>query len=175
MNNLSNIQESVLKSFCADEDDNRDFLKRPFQLGEYSCASDGHIAVFTKGDCGNSLGRAGPEKLLKDKLVSIPAVFSPFPDVVIPPQKFENCEECEGNGTVELENDFNSYEFTCKSCDGRCNHEVKETVTFDGSDLKFDAKYVRKLAKLPNVQIAIDSEKLCFQFEPGVGFVMATN
>jgi len=32
------------------------------------------------------------------------------------------CEECEGSGEVLLENDFNEYECTCKSCGGDGEH-----------------------------------------------------
>lgn len=50
----------------------------------------------------------------------------PHCDPNIKEPALRTCYECDGEGTIELENDYNDYECDCKSCDGNGYRRVRK-------------------------------------------------
>jgi hypothetical protein len=122
-----------LKKFCGDSKYNEK-IGTPWSAGEFTFATNGFILVRVP-----RLAEV-PER---QNVVSLKSVLeqNPVPsdgwvdapgveDLKIPacPRckgKESNptpCEECDGTGAVDFDNRWNSYEFTCKSCDGDGEH-----------------------------------------------------
>lgn len=123
---MSEISVEILEKFCSKE---RSGISSPFSQGAYSYATDGMIIIRVP------------------KLEAIPERETPFIDKLsfhidpscqsidvkvdledykkIQCHKCEDlapdevhCEECEGEGIVITETDYNQYENECLSCDG---------------------------------------------------------
>lgn len=102
--------------------------------------------------------------------------------------KEKTCYECNGNGVLTFDGDYNAYEVVCKSCDGggkleevpceTCegNGKVPEVpyVVLDGVCLGI--KYLELLKDLPDIKFAIiskdRSEPVRFKFAGGEGLLM---
>lgn len=94
------------------------------------------------------------------------------------------CPECDGDGEVELSNAYNDYICDCLSCDGtgktpvcsKCDGTGKIEV-FSAQRIgpaKFQVKYLKLLAELPNCNIGPmnDTGPAWFRFDGGTGLIM---
>lgn len=113
-------------------DDVRHYLNQPFNHGGYTVASDGHSILLSPLDHqfdGNTHPLSTIDNII-DIVIGTPVETLSEP-LTLPekptcahclgtgkaPDMIE-CEECEGEGEVKLENDFNEYTCCCKSCGG---------------------------------------------------------
>lgn len=123
-----------LSMFCSNE---RNILKQPFNIGDYTYASDGHIIVrIEKQTVFLDTKRDFADRVLGlpwEKTTNIvnPSKVPLFSIEGISCCRFcrgkgfaQDCEECGGGGTVCFSNDHNNYEFTCKSCGGNGSEGV---------------------------------------------------
>ncbi len=112
----------LLKRFAANGSDPREYMRAPFSRGEWTYATNGHIAVrVPKID--------GVEILPEKHIPRIEGLFKSssdaFIDMPILPQP-ENCQMCNGTGIAhecpdcdgdgEFEHGLHTYK--CKECDG---------------------------------------------------------
>ena len=122
----------------------RDYLSSPFNLNGRTIASNGYLIIsfpqfgeFPEWDKSHyvDMGKITSQ-------IYIDRDFKPMPDNLKFPDLVQcgvcagtgkasvvKCQECDGEGEVELENDFHIYEFECKSCDGD-----GEIITKGGND-----------------------------------------
>lgn len=87
------------------------------------------------------------------------------------PSRLYGCKECDGEGSVDLENEHNSYDVECKSCEGDGNEfaggyencsqcqGTKKHLSFVpmlkiNKEYGINGEYVRLFNDLPNVKIA---------------------
>jgi hypothetical protein len=136
-----------------------------------------------------------------DKSMEKEAVWLPAPAVavtILPCKrcagtgKSNQCPECDGEGEVTLENDFNEYKCTCQTCSGKGDYRGlsggKEVPCREcggtGKDLEHTPVnvngvlvsdlYLSWIAALPNAEIAVfgPNDVVRFRFDGGDGFVM---
>jgi DnaJ-class molecular chaperone len=146
-----------LQPFCADDDDHRENLKSPFNIGSNSYATTGNFFIKTDLDLGfealqSNHGKAEIKslhrtiKIFEDACQGIEELnYKPMPSIndVIKKEcpicsgsgllQLIECVECAGEGDVDLSNDFNDYNAECQTCDG------KGKVTGIGSGQPCDA------------------------------------
>ena len=110
-----------------EKDGFRHYLSSPFIVDDKLVACNGAVIIYRKkSDYDLYEGFSGSE----DTLSRLRKLINPEVDrkmdliaEIFLPEKVECtkcsdvCEECGGEGTVELSNDFNDYEVDCKSCD----------------------------------------------------------
>lgn len=123
-----------LQSFCADPDDQRVYLTRPFSIGDYTLASNGHILIRIARQDGILPPENMPEKVAMAALSQLEIThrklgcetgilrlddFNPESlecDTCAGTGKIHCCPECGGygetGGTSELDNE------NCATCDG---------------------------------------------------------
>lgn len=196
-----------IEDFCAGADHYREHLCRPHAYHGKLYASNGHIAVCVPAlegepDTQDSFGES-IKKLFE--AANFDAGMEPLPDY--PAMELPNCEgcggsgkrkpleecrECRGEGFVEWDTDFHTYEADCKGCDGdgevgivggadltceRCSgsgteHDVP--VMFGATAINF--RYLKLMERLPGLLVGL-SEKVFpavipFKFDGGAGLVM---
>ena len=116
-----------------DKDDYREWLRAPFNVDGRTCATNGQIFLsmpqYGNFDDGVESIAKGVRGILDDmKGVE----FKPLGSFEIPAKEVcntckgtckavrEKCHECDGDGEVDAETDYNTYYgLECKSCDGR--------------------------------------------------------
>jgi len=126
------IDDKTIRLFCGD-DENRKPLLNPFNVGDYTYATNGHfgIRIFPKLE-----EYEKNEKLIKveqiitfDKVdeshwIDIPEIGL-FEEICICPDcggsgKSNDCPECDGGGDVHWESEYgHEYEAICKTCHGK--------------------------------------------------------
>lgn len=118
-----------LSIFCSHDRGN---MKVPFNIGEHTYASNGHIIVrIDKKEMFAELKDASFEKnvlhLPWDKVsdMASPHPVPAFDTGGLPDCRkcdgagvLEVCPECDGSKTICFANDHNDYELTCKTCNG---------------------------------------------------------
>lgn len=119
----------------------REYLRKPFNLCGMSVATNGHVALFFPEDKQYEPCREKVEKYLsvvldtakKAEYVELPAIKQPK-KIECPTCRgskkasTKDCEECEGDGVVDLENNYSTYfDVECKSCDGEGQFVVLDT------------------------------------------------
>jgi hypothetical protein len=107
------------------------------------------------------------------------------------PARDTGCSECKGSGQVELENDYNTYEVDCKSCDGDGNELLGGMESCDcckgskkhlnyvpvlkaNDDWSLNGQYVLLFENLPKVKLYWHEkyEYFLFKFTNGFGVIM---
>ena len=191
-----------IKSFCA-IGDIRDVLNAPFVFENKIVASNGHIMVIVPNDGNNEYAHC-PSNFNVKRLIDI--VESPsewtacnkseivFPEKIVCAEcigsgKLERkeCEECDGEGEVDLENDYSTYYgLECKSCGGDgyiLNKSTDKTCSVcagagnvDGYmsaveilGLKIQVKYLRLIMDEENLEFAANDEKDMLIYRCGTG------
>lgn len=129
-----------LNKFC-EVGDIRGYLNHPFPAGLFWCATNGHVMAMTAGD-----GSQLPKRVLESLPARVPPRLLEYAHEVahqeftvlcaltgdlvqIEPEPCSECNgsgrssrttcpECDGEGEVELESDYNTYEVDCKMCRG---------------------------------------------------------
>ncbi len=169
-----------LQKFCADEDDLRHYLWRPFSQGEYTYALDGHIAVRVPRifyisevdrtpDCSKIFPVVFPEcslRLCEFKFPEEELIKCLHCSNGIVYQEAHECPTCECEG-----------ELNCEDCRGvgKINSDTKTSIGIDGSC--FSMLYIRLILDLPNPvfqwPIAPGADRACFTFDGGDGALIA--
>jgi hypothetical protein len=167
-----------LKPFCV-ATDGRPYLSKPFSLGEFSFATDGHflVRVLRRDDVPEN--SAVPREIL-DRLPQIfsavdhaqswmpldPSVLSSISRAA----EAQECRHCDGRGS---QHDCPNCTCTCEHCFGTGETQAKRSVTICGA--AFNLRYVQKMLALPSVSIAMpvqECDPLVFSFAGGHGAIM---
>jgi hypothetical protein len=198
MSNKTISLSEILAKFVSDSQDCRDHLKRPFIIGEYIYASNGHIAVRIPK-------QEGIEAAIHDKVPQIEQLFTDniqckFLKALVTLPSPIDCNFCGGSGTVykcpacdgEGDFDHHDYNYACKTCDETGDVDVgkqtdkRDCFQCDGTGHKpqrvkvgktgFDSRYLSIIFALPGVQFAPhpdDNTKTgYFKFDGGEGLIM---
>ncbi len=189
----------LLNNFCAkSKDDPRTYLYKPFLIGEYIYATNGHVAIRVKND--GSL----PEVAEIDKVKTISNYFqslsSDFIDIPSIPNP-EPCKHCQGSGkwNEKIECDecdgdgefiHGSHYYSCKECDGEGKIETGNKVgicdSCEGSGhsrmqhmqigiASFAVRYIIKISALPGIKFCKpihQNDIATFVFDGGEGCIM---
>lgn len=193
-----------INDFC-NEYEVRDYIRKPFNVGDRTFATTGYLIVSIPLD--EKYDFTENEHLLKvvPEMVNVDGVdFEPMPkDLVFPlPEECgmckgtgkatkKECYECDGEGEIELETDYNYYSFECKTCygDGKVKSESAEGVCDDcggdgeklkdGSvvninDFTVNPHYLKQIMAIGELEISLDKEKMMMKFRCGdvIGSVM---
>lgn len=188
----------ILKRFCA-TDVSRHRLEAPFSQGEWTFATNGHIAVRVPRMKAVAAAEGAPDCVgLFSKSADLE---NPERDWVNPPEPFFSirpCADCAGQGFIKFcDHTDGGY---CKRCAGRefvpCEKKhpkAEECFECDGKgeirdgavliegpkgQVKADSRYIELIRLLPNPKIALHGnesdrgEPLCFRFDGGDGLLM---
>lgn len=207
------------------KNDCRLWMNSLFNLDGYIAACDGHKLVVDQHSKGKHFGFPKYEDLVNQKMKGRYQTF--LKQAMLEPELFEwhtpptitedmykectncnkngyvtkrgtGCFECGGSGEVELENDYNTYDVECKSCDGTGdetlggweNCEVcsgtKKHLMFVRADIPtldlterswtLNAQILQEFIHLECLKVAWVSEKgmelFLFKFSGGAAIVM---
>ena len=177
-----------LMQFCGTDDDPRLWLQRPFGIGDYTYAANGHILVRVPrsewpSDELQITNRTSQFQNVLDLMNESPPMAS-LP--AIPPGPYYRkclvcsasrdvggvCEECDGDGEIEC--DCCGHTKNCEACDGTghiceaqavcggCDGEgvIEEATYYRFGSRSFDARYLRMIKALPDSRLAIDGPKM---------------
>lgn len=156
-NALAAIQ--LLNPFCEKMDGHRLYLKQPFVIDGYLCASDGYKLVAIPAPQGVEtellpLGMpADVQKKLGDVIkfarqMDVPQ--RPFPSLKITkaPEKIP-CKECKGKGSVSFSNSFNAYECECLTCEGAGGDIPAHLMSVESETQFYKVFTLLQFSKLP--------------------------
>lgn len=161
-----------LQQFCAGPDD-REYLRTPFSKGDYSYATNGHIMVRVPRD--PSLGECKrPDLPVEPPFVNLDdAKFAKITHgtlPILPPDRQEHCEDCDGRGS---EHDCPDCQCDCQSCGGTGKQTVRPRISTEIAGRVVNLRYALMVLALPGVEVAAaDKGPLLFRFDGGVGVVM---
>lgn len=158
-----------LKPFCSKEE-TRYYLMTPWSRGNFTYATNGHIAVRIDRVASIEENDICPdvEKILPDYAAF---QFLPVGEVAFPPQEMTKCDVCEGRGT---EHECGDCTHACDECEGKGAIEVP--VSCDFRKGIFSLHYLRILKTLPGVAAPAEytgkNIPMPFIFDGGVGVIM---
>lgn len=169
-----------LKQFCANvvDEPQRSDISQPFSSGEFTYATNGHIAVRVarRDDAveaieveASTIKRAATLCKIFDEAKDQP--LKPFSLKLPEPLPLVECTECEGDGRPD--HDCPTCECTCDACDGLGKIEQRRRFRFVGFDLQ--EKYLRQLAVLPGLNIGTppnSAAPVLFSFDGGLALLM---
>jgi len=193
------MNKYLLQSFCSKS------ASSPFQelfiIDDFICATDGQIAIriprqydWHYAHIVGSIITLQWEPSIEGEWVDLPPYKLPNKEVCYACQgvgKINICPECDGDGYVELDSEFNSYECDCKYCDcegiipgdgdicGRCDGDGDmypvdySRIEFDGHGL--NALLLEKIKDLPGVKLFSrrdEKQHFYFRFDGGHGIIM---
>lgn len=169
-----------LQPFCSREEFTRPYLMKPFSIGEWTYATNGHICVRVPrlGDVPD----AAEPKLIKN----VPALFegmptegfNPLPKITIEADEDEECLDCDGRGT---EHDCDYCKCVCAKCEGTGHPVAGYDVSVGISGAIFSGVYIAQLLTLPKVTMTepckeVEHAGKCkaayFRFDGGEGALM---
>ncbi len=159
-----------LKLFCSKDDFYRN-LHEAFSRGQWTYATDGHVAVRVPLVPGV---RTRPDAPPIEKLPfpTSETSFLPAPSVTFPAARYDDCPSCSGRGH---KHDCPACECACEDCRGV--GQIIETVTVGiGATIFKAADYIR-IQALPGLHLGPLNEKCApvpFRFEGGDGLIMPT-
>ena len=189
--------------FCASSDV-REYLQTPFNLLGHTIATNNHIMLVSPIDdqypqlAMAGIGRESFVETLKKHLKSIQgAHYTPPPPVIYPDKKdcpecqatgkasITTCVECQGQGEIDLETEYNTYNVSCLSCYGEGEfitliNDSKDCPRCQGAGQRYPAhstanirnlsiavNYLQMIINAPGLQVAIDKDKQCLFFKTG--------
>ena len=147
-----------LQKFCADRDDIRYRMQKPFSQGEFTYATNGHVLICVQRLPDVAEDNEAPQcGALISKIP--PAVnWIPIPECAALPEV--ECDECHGTGMA-----------TCPTCEHdsdceNCNHtgQVRQRIAVAVGDAHFDQHY---LAMLQGYEIAANGPKAAAHIRRG--------
>lgn len=153
----------VLKKFCGDTYSLREYMNEPWNAGEYTCATNGHILL--------RVARSGDFEERPNLLAGVAShfdvkrtVFYPMP--TLPKQKFDTCTKCDGKGSSRGGGE------SCPDCEG--SGMVKKFTPVSIGKAHIDLKYALLLSSLGDVKLAPSGklDPIYFQFDGGDGLIM---
>ena len=163
---------SELKQFCS-RDPCRPNLYSPCSRGEWTYATDGHIAVrVPRIEVTIDTPKYYPpiETL---PFADAETIFTPAPKIAIPEIGSRECERCSGRGH---QHDCPDCKCECEGCGGTGQGYERASVGIGTA--VFDAKYIALILRLPNIQFASppkEIEPMAFRFNGGDGVLMPTH
>ena len=183
--------------------DIREYIRTPFNIGDRTMASNGHVLISIPKNKNYAAPKKSSFVKTIEGLLDIDKTnLQPFPaDVVLPDLKEcpvcagtkkasqKTCDECDGEGEVDAETAYNTYEVECKSCNGEGGritrggdddcfecHGVGRVAPNDSTvkiyDITLDAKYVALIKDMPDLQIKTSENYLYFQSGENEGLIM---
>ena len=186
----------ILHTFCGDN-----ILEEPWTDGEWTCASEGHIALRVPRV--DTITKPQPVELQNDFpwQPDIDGEWVKIPEYKIPRKikcksclgtgHVATCPECDGEGGVTFENGFHEYDFECLTCYGTgvVKGEGVECKECGGTGLVYPVKSIQvkfadiivngflleKLKQLDGIMLfSVSRDDLCwFKFAQGHGVFMA--
>ena len=163
-----------LEAFCS-RDNDRYYLTKPFTVGAFTYATNGHIIVridkrFDVDAAPADFPVKDPEAPLKDaETTTYQAPSFKLPRLLAP---LDRCPVCDGRGNIHLCPDCNCGCETCGNT-GQSNSEHDVSTTIGAAN--FYLPYVRQMLQLPKVEIArpvAPEVAMLFRFEGGIGALM---
>jgi hypothetical protein len=144
-----------LQLFCGANEILRSWMMEPFSIGEWTYATNGHIAVRVtrRPDVPENADATDPGQKIFAKTIGIECAHSI--GLELPPERQETCSKCDGDG----EDGFIS---ECEDCDGRGYTSSDDDLSVEVRGAPFAAHYMRMIFALPNVKI---SDPITFAFE----------
>jgi hypothetical protein len=149
-------------------------MMAPWSHGDFTYASDGFVVVRVPRlpEVPEIKNPVKAHKIFEDTpepatgFVPMPTIEEIGETTVCPKCKGDSdggeCPECDGEGNVTLETDYNSYECECKTCGGEgtgckeCNDmgylEPTPKCVIDGST--YTTGYIRLFMEIPGARIA---------------------
>jgi len=186
-----------LKKYCA-QNDTRKWLTEPFNIKDRTAATNGLIIVSVPKTGGYSDMERKTLLPSIEKLITLRPTYTSCPDIDLPRStacttcegarkaEVSICHECEGEGKITFETDYNEYVVECASCCGdgeiinvggdhdcpACSGTGKEyphdaRVNLDGVDFPIAAACAALLKEFDNLQIDADNEARCLYFKSG--------
>lgn len=149
----------LLKPFCEKLDGHRLYLKQPFVLGGYLCASDGYkfVAIPAPEGVEDALLPLVVPDYVQKKMQDI-LDFSrqldvqqrPFPALKITkaPEQIP-CKECKGKRMVCFSNSFNEYECECQTCEGAGGETPTHLISVGNEAQFYKVFSLLQFSKLP--------------------------
>ena len=187
-----------LKKFAANSSDPREYMHAPFTRGEWTYATNGHVAVRVPKIDGIE---TAPEKAIP-KLEELFESSRSYVFIAIPPlPPLEQCRMCNGTGSAfecpecdgEGEFEYGTHTYECKECDGSGQVEYGDTRivacrrcggtgVMRNQPMKvgrsyFDLFYLHLINGLPGVKFSPVTGRVdmaCFVFDGGEGILMPT-
>lgn len=149
----------LLNPFCEKLDGHRLYLKQPFVLNGYLCASDGYKLVAIPAPSGveaELLPLAVPadvQKKLGDILgfaqqLDVPQRSFPSLKITKAPEKIP-CKECKGKCVVSFSNSFNEYECECQTCEGSGGDTPPHLISVGNEAQCYKVFTLLQFSKLP--------------------------
>lgn len=169
-----------LLKFCS-KDESRFHLHSPFSKGQWTYATNGHLAIrVAHTDVPENTKAPDCEKLFA---TAIEKGEPPWVD--LPPFKLERkrCSDCKGTGFLDengescSEHSKDGYE--CENCEGGVIYSGRAIVKAEKGDVVLAARYLDLLKDLPGIKIGVcgDESKridkpIRFKFDGGDGLLM---
>lgn len=161
-----------LQQFCS-TDPMRPYLHKPFSIGDYTHATNGHVGVRVPRIEGvPSQEKPDPGKLFAQHFKDEPRGVL---DVKLPEIKedWQDCLRCGGSGK---EHDCPSCSCDeCDYCDGEGRTNKAPMVKITIGNAIYNAKYIKQLLALPGLKFPVNPPKDAaagFVFDGGEGFLM---
>lgn len=159
-----------LQIYCG-TDPCREYLTKPFTVGEFTYATNGHIMIRVPKVAGvpkqtKDSDWNGPLKALAD------TAFSPLAHGPVPEHPLGSCTKCDGRGTAH---DCPDCECGCGACNNTGEAFPAISTTIRGHI--YALRYIAMMLALPGVEVATETAPampLLFKFDGGgVGAIMA--
>lgn len=169
-----------LQPFCS-TDETRWYLLKPFSMGEFSYATNGHIEIRQpRREDIPEMDEKAPKFDASAPFAGIEsAVFSRIEaDLPPPPETTGPCKLCDGRG---YEHDCPSCDCVCEPCHGSGEMDPERFISTSIGGVFFVLSYVRQMLELPGVEISNTavlsikhkkSRPLLFRFDGGEGALM---
>jgi hypothetical protein len=145
-----------IEKFCLANDvyTEREYLRKPFSIGEWSYATNGHIAVRVprRSDVPQLIDTAASESVERVFLQVHEPSYTPLPAIEIPEpdEKIIGCDECGGSGK---EHDCPNCSHVCRLCNGTGKDSCTPVVTVGIGRKNFKAGHIEMLQALPDVEV----------------------
>jgi len=176
-----NADRKLLLNMFVATDDPRDYLKEPFLVGDYYCATNGHFMVFVEND--GSLPEIQKSIMSEQKKVlSILAHCKLKPEYTIEipegtnPITHVDCKKCHGTGKEEC---FNcNHESDCEHCEGAGKVEKFEPFLIEDIGVNFASHYLHTLKSIGAKLEAGNNDEASFIFRGeinGIKYMGAIN
>lgn len=159
-----------LQKFCS-EDETREPLMKPWRDGDFTYASDGRVIIKVPAEPGDVVQ---PKTPTPEKVAIIFSWFN-GPGLewqklpTLPVLETQGCGVCHGDGEHECDC---GCVHKCGNCDGV--GKIPIDAHLDIGPARFNCYYLRLIADLPGLEIAVRGEldPMMLRFDGGVGVLM---
>ncbi|MCF2902267.1 hypothetical protein L1267_18005 [Pseudoalteromonas sp. OFAV1] len=177
METLSNEQMSLLNHIALLSDDFGPLSKK-IMVDGYICTTNGIIAFFVPAKCKDENINKNIEAVLSKRLAQIlsSGPYLPWPKHFSIPDESEgesDCDECNGNGHLNLSNNYHTYNVDCKSCHGSGTLRKEVLLSMPDSELKFDASIIKLICGMTELEYCVEENLLLFKSKQGIGLLVS--